>query len=62
MVEVRMVGDREMTVDVLEEDVQRLICVYAPQSVRSLEEKQSSYDELKCKLDIHSKDDLVVLG
>ena len=38
----------------------RLICVYAPQSRRRLEEKQSFYDELKCEWDMHSADDLVM--
>ena len=41
VVEVRRVSDRVMTVVVCEEDVLRLICGYAPQSGRSLEEKQS---------------------
>ena len=40
MVDVRRVSDGVMTV-VFEEDVLRLICGYAPQSGRSLEEKQS---------------------
>ena len=44
---------------VFEEDVLRLICGYAPHSGRSLEEKQSFYDEQKCKWDMHSADDLV---
>ena len=47
-------------VAVLEEDVLRLICGYAPQSGRSLEDKQSFHDELKCELDMHSTDDLVM--
>ena len=38
----------------------RLICGYAPQSGRSLEDKQSFYDELKCEWDMHSADDLVM--
>ena len=39
----------------------RLICEYAPQSGRSLEEKQYFYDKLKCEWDIHSAaDDLVM--
>ena len=54
VVEVRRVND---SVDCcylcsFEEDVLRLICRYAPQSGRSLEEKQSSYDELKCEWDM----------
>ena len=49
-----------MTVVVFEGDVLRLICGYAPQSGRSLEEKQSFYDELKCEWDMHSADDLVI--
>ena len=49
-----------MTVVVFEEDVLRLICGYIPQSGRSLEEKQSFYDELKCEWDMHSADDLAV--
>ena len=57
-----MACDRVMTVVVCEEDVLRLICGYAPQSRRSLEEKQSFYDELKYEWDMHSADDLVVLG
>ena len=39
VVEVRRVSDRVMTVVVFEEDVLRLICGYALQSGRSLEEK-----------------------
>ena len=38
VVEVRMVSDSEMTVVVLEEDVQKVICGYAWQG---FEEKQS---------------------
>ena len=49
-----------MTLVVFEEDVLRLICGFAPQSGRSLEEKQSFYDELKCELDMHSACDLVM--
>ena len=49
MVEVRRVSDRVMTVVVFEKNVLRLICGYAPQSGRRLEEKQSFYDELKCE-------------
>ena len=53
------VGDRVMTVVVVsEEDVQRLICGYAPQSGRSLEEKQSFYDVLKGEWHIRSAGDL----
>ena len=37
-----------------------LICVYAPQSGRRLEEKQSFYDDLKCEWDMYSADDLVM--
>ena len=43
---------------VFDKDVLRLICGYAAQSVRSLEEKQSFYEELKCEWDMHSADDL----
>ena len=41
VVEVRRESDRVMTVVVFEDDVLMWICVYAPQSGRSLEEKQS---------------------
>ena len=34
--------------------------MYAPQSWRSLEEKQSFYDELKCVWGMHSVGDLVM--
>ena len=44
---------------ILEEDVLRLICVYAPQSGRRLEEKQPFYDEFKGEYDMHSENDLV---
>ena len=61
VVEVRRVSDRVMTLVIaFEEDVLRLICGYAPQSGRSLEDKQSLYDELKCDLYVHSSDDLVM--
>ena len=36
----------------------RLICWYAPQSGRRLEEKQSFYDDLKCEWDMHTTEDL----
>ena len=38
-----------MTLVVFKEEVLRLICGYAQQSGRNLEEKQSFYDELKCE-------------
>ena len=37
-----------------------MICGYAPQNRRHLEEKQYFYDELKCEWDMHSADDLVM--
>ena len=43
-----------------EEDVLRLICGYSPQSGRSLEQRQSFYDELKCEWNMHSADVLVM--
>ena len=61
VVEVRRVSDRVMTVVVVfEEDVQRLICGYATQCERSLEEKQYFYDELKYEWDMHSAGDLAM--
>ena len=57
---MRMVSDRVMTVVVFEEDVLRLICGYSPKTGRSLDKKQSFYDELKCEWDIHSASDLVM--
>ena len=54
-------SDRDMAVVlVIEEDVLRLMCGYSPQGGRSLEEKQSFYDELKCECDVHSVDDVVM--
>ena len=50
----------ELTLVVFEEDVLRLICGYAPQSGRSLEEKESICDKLKNEWDMHSADDLVM--
>ena len=56
-----MVSDRVMAVVlVFEEDVLWLICGYAPQSGRSLEEKHFFCDELKCECDMHSADDYVM--
>ena len=61
VVEVRRVSGGEMTLDaVFGEDVLRFICGYAPQSGRSLEEKQSFYDKLKCEWDMQSADDVVM--
>ena len=61
VLEVKRVSDRAVTaVVVSEEEVVRLICRYAPQSGRSLEEKQSFYDELKCEWDVHSTGGLVM--
>ena len=61
MMEVKRINDRVLTlIVVFEEDVLRLICGYAPQCGRCLEEKQSFYDELKCERDMHSADDLVM--
>ena len=59
VVEVGMVSDGVITLVVFEEDVLRLIHGYAPYSGRSMEEKQSSYDELICEWDMHSADNLV---
>ena len=57
MVEVKMVCVRVMAaVVVFVEDVPRLIYGYAPQSGRSLKERQSFYVELKCEWDMHSAD------
>ena len=60
LVEVRRVSGRVMTLVVFEESVLRVICGYAPQSGRHLEEKQSFYYELKCEWDMHSAGDLVM--
>ena len=57
--EVRMASDRVMAVVVFEVDVLRLICGYAPQGGRGLEEK-SFYDELKGECNMHSAGDLVM--
>ena len=38
----------------------RLTCGYAPQSGRSLEEKQSFHDELRCEWNMHVAGDLVM--
>ena len=59
MAEVGRVSDRVKTVVVFEDDVLRLVCGYASQSGRRLEEEQSFYDELKCEWDMHSAGDLV---
>ena len=59
VVEVSMVSDRVMTIVVFWEDVLRLISGYAPQSGRSLEEKQSFYDEPKGGWNMYSVSDLV---
>ena len=60
VVEVRMVCNRVMTVVIFfEEDVLRLICGYAPQGGRHLEEKQSFCDELKGEWEMHRAGDLV---
>ena len=45
---------------VFEEDVLRLICVYAPQCVGRFEEKRSFYHELKGELDLRSADNLIM--
>ena len=60
VLEIRRGSDRVMTVVVFEEDVLRLICGYALKSGRSLEEKQTSNDELKCEWDMHTAEYLVM--
>ena len=60
VVEVRTVCDRVVTLVVFEEDILRLICGYAPQSGKSMEEKPSFNNELKCESDMHSADDFVM--
>ena len=60
VVEVRTVCDRLVTLVVFEEDMLRLICGYAPQSGKSMEEKPSFNNELKCEWDMHSADDFVM--
>ena len=57
----RRVSDRAMTIVlVFGELVLRLICGHAPQSGRSLQEKQSLNDGLKGWWDMHSVRDLVM--
>ena len=60
VVEVRRISNKVMTLVVFEEDVLRLICGYAPQCGRSLGEKQSLHDQLKCEWDMHFADDFVM--
>ena len=60
LIEVRRVSNIEMTFVVFKEDVLRMICGHASQSGRSIDEKQSYYYKLKCELDMHSADDLVM--
>ena len=61
VVEVMMVSDGVMTVVVVfGEDVLMLICGYALQSGRSLNEKQSFYDKRKGEWNMCSAGDLVV--
>ena len=61
VVEVRRVSDIVMRVVVVfYEDVLRFIYGYALQCGRSLEEKESFYDELKGEWDMHSAGDLVM--
>ena len=60
VLEVRSVSERVTTVVVyLEEDVLMLIYGLAPQSGRSLEEKQSFHGELICEWDMHCAGDVV---
>ena len=62
MVEVRRVLDGVVSIVVVfEEDVLSLICRYSPLSGRSLEEKQSFYDKLKCEWDMLSAGDVTML-
>ena len=61
MLEVRRASDRVITIIVVfKENELRLICGFAAESGRSLEEKQSFYDELKREWYMHSADDLVM--
>ena len=61
VVEVGSVSDRVLTVVVVfEEDVLRLICWYAPQIGRSLEEEQVFCNELKGEWYMHCVGDLVM--
>ena len=59
VVEVRRISDRVIIVVIFYVVVLKLNCGYAPQS-GSFEEKQSSYDELKGELDMHSVGDLAM--
>ena len=59
VLQLRRVSDRVVTaVLVFEEDVLRLICGYAVQSGRTLEEKQSFYDKLIGEWDMYFAVDL----
>ena len=60
VVEVRTVSNSVMIVVVFEEHVLRLICGHALQNGRSLQEKQTFYDELKGEWDMHSASELVM--
>ena len=52
VVEVRRLRSDDCCCCCFLEDVVRLTCEYAAQSGRSLEEKLSFYDELKCEWDV----------
>ena len=60
MLKVGGASDGVMNVVVFEEEGLRLICGFALQCGRRLEEKQSFYDDLKCEWEMHSAGELFV--
>ena len=61
VIEVRRVHDRVMSLAiVLEGDVVRVVCAYAPQSRKSMKEKQNVYEDLSRELTTHHTRELLI--
>ena len=59
VVEVRRVNDRVMYFAVVFEDVVGVVCAYAPQSVKSMEEKDKFYEDLSRERTTHHMSELI---
>ena len=60
VVEVRRENDRVSLAIVFDEEVSRAVCTYAPQSGKSMEEKEHFYEELSRDWTSHHTSELII--
>ena len=60
VVEIRAVSDRVMSLAIVLEEVVRVVCAYAPQSGKWMEEKGNSYEDLSREWSTHHMSEMII--